>query len=78
MSMLYLAVADRLKWPIVPVRAAKHIFCRYISHGFKDNNIEATCGGGYLDIRRNCFARILAQRKPKANGMVFSERQIVR
>jgi regulator of sirC expression with transglutaminase-like and TPR domain len=48
MSMLYLAVADRLHWPIVPVRAAKHIFCRYLADGFDENNIEPTCGGGYL------------------------------
>jgi regulator of sirC expression with transglutaminase-like and TPR domain len=48
MSMLYLAVADRLRWPIVPVRAAKHIFCRYVAPGFDENNIEPTCGGGYL------------------------------
>lgn len=48
MSMLYLAVADRLHWPIVPVRAAKHIFCRYLAPGFDENNIEPTCGGGYL------------------------------
>jgi regulator of sirC expression with transglutaminase-like and TPR domain len=47
-SMLYLAVADRLHWPIVPVRAAKHIFCRYLADGFDENNIEPTCGGGYL------------------------------
>ena len=31
MSMLYLAVADRLHWPVVAIRAAKHIFCRYIA-----------------------------------------------
>jgi regulator of sirC expression with transglutaminase-like and TPR domain len=48
MSMLYLAVADRLHWPIVPVRAAKHVLCRYVAPGFEENNIEPTCGGGYL------------------------------
>jgi hypothetical protein len=30
------------------VRAAKHVFCRYIASGFDENNIEPTCGGGYL------------------------------
>jgi regulator of sirC expression with transglutaminase-like and TPR domain len=48
MSMLYLVIADRLGWPIKPVRSAKHIYCRYIQRGFKENNIEATCGGGYI------------------------------
>lgn len=48
MSMLYLVVADRLDWPIAPVRAAKHVFCRYNAPGFDENNIEPTCGGGYL------------------------------
>lgn len=48
MSMLYLVLADRLGWPIKPVRSPKHVYCRYIQKGFKENNIEATCGGGYL------------------------------
>jgi regulator of sirC expression with transglutaminase-like and TPR domain len=48
MSMLYLVVADRLGWPIKPVRSPKHIFCRYIKKGFKYSNIEATCGGGWI------------------------------
>jgi regulator of sirC expression with transglutaminase-like and TPR domain len=48
LSMLYLAIADRLHWPIVPVRAVKHVFCRYLAPGFDENNIEPTCGGGYL------------------------------
>ncbi len=48
MSMLYLVLADRLDWPIKPVRSAKHIYCRYAAKGFKENNIEATCGGGYI------------------------------
>ena len=48
MSMLYLAIADRLQWPIVAVRGAKHVFCRYLAPGFTENNIEPTCGGGYL------------------------------
>jgi len=48
MSMLYLVLADRLGWPIKAVRSGKHVYCRYIQEGFKENNIEATCGGGYL------------------------------
>lgn len=48
MSMLYLAVACRLGWPIVPVRSAKHVFCRYLDPQLEENNIEPTCGGGFL------------------------------
>jgi hypothetical protein len=52
MSMLHLALAQRLGWPIRPVRSAKHFYCRYIKKGFKLNNIEATCGGGYIPTWR--------------------------
>lgn len=45
MAMLYLALADRLGWPIRAVRAPSHYFCRYI--GMKDGNIEATSFGGF-------------------------------
>ncbi len=52
MSMLYLVLAQRLGWPIKPVRSAKHFYCRYIKKRFKQNNIEATCGGGYIPTWR--------------------------
>ena len=48
MSMLYLVLAQRLGWPIRPVRSAKHFYCRYIAKGFRRANIEPTCGGGYI------------------------------
>ena len=52
MAMLYLVLAQRLGWPIKPVRSAKHFYCRYIKKGFKQDNIEATCGGGYIPTWR--------------------------
>ncbi len=52
MSMLHLVLAERLGWPIKPVRSAKHFYCRYIKKGFKENNVEATCGGGYIPTWR--------------------------
>ncbi len=52
MSMLYLVLAQRLGWPIKPVRSAKHFYCRYIKKGFRQDNIEATCGGGYIPTWR--------------------------
>jgi Transglutaminase-like superfamily len=52
MSMLYLVLAQRLGWPIKPVRSAKHFYCRYIKKGFRQDNIEATCGGGFIPTWR--------------------------
>ncbi len=52
MSMLHLVLAQRLGWPIKPVRSAKHFYCRYMQKGFKLNNVEATCGGGYIPTWR--------------------------
>jgi len=45
MAMLYLALADRLGWPIRAVRAPYHYFCR--DAGMKDGNLEATGFGGF-------------------------------
>ncbi len=52
MPMLHLVLADRLGWPIQAVRSPKHIFCRYIDPELKMNNIEATCGGGFIPDKR--------------------------
>jgi len=52
MPMLHLVLADRLGWPIYPVQTPKHYLCRYIEDGFEENNIEATCGGGYIPDER--------------------------
>lgn len=48
MPMLHLVLADRLGWPIYAVLTPKHYLCRYIEEEFNENNIEATCGGGYV------------------------------
>lgn len=51
MPMLYLILAERLGYPIYPVRSAKHFFVRYLTDeptlNF-DDNIETTNGGGYI------------------------------
>ena len=52
MPMLHIVLADRLGWPIQAVRSPKHIFCRYIDEHLKEQNIEATCGGGYVSDER--------------------------
>jgi len=47
MPLLYLALAQRLGYPIYPVSAPQHLFCRYVDPKLKMQNIEATNGGGY-------------------------------
>jgi hypothetical protein len=68
MPMLHLVLADRLNWPIYAVRSPKHIFCRYIEKGFKKNNIEATCGGGYIPDR-TYISDSKIPKKPLKNGV---------
>lgn len=48
MPLLYLAIAQRLGYPIYPVAAPQHLFLRYVSPGFKEDNIEVTGGGAYV------------------------------
>jgi len=47
MPLLYLALAQRLKYPVYPVAAPQHLFCRYIFPDGRYRNIEATSGGGW-------------------------------
>lgn len=47
LPLLYLALAQRLGYPIYPVSAPQHIFLRYVDPNLKMQNIEATGGGGY-------------------------------
>lgn len=47
LPMLYMAVAQRLGYPVYPVTAPDHVFLRFVSPDLKEPNIEATAGGGY-------------------------------
>ena len=47
MPTFYMAVGQRLGYPIYPVSAPQHVFIRYVDPKFKEQNIEATGGGGY-------------------------------
>ncbi|PIQ87558.1 MAG: hypothetical protein COV74_00355 [Candidatus Omnitrophica bacterium CG11_big_fil_rev_8_21_14_0_20_45_26] len=47
MPLLYLAVAQRLGYPIYPVAAPQHLFLRYVTPKMEMPNIEAVGGGGY-------------------------------
>ncbi len=46
MPLLYLAVAQRLDYPVYPVAAPQHLFLRYVDPQLQQQNIEATSGGG--------------------------------
>ena len=55
MPMLYLILAEKLNFPIHPVRSPKHFFLRYIPEKtdkkFKQN-IETTNGGGFISDKQ--------------------------
>jgi regulator of sirC expression with transglutaminase-like and TPR domain len=46
--LLYVAVAQRLGYPLYPVLAPDHIFVRYVDPNFTEQNIETTSGGKYF------------------------------
>lgn len=48
MPLLYLAVAQRLGYPIYPVAAPDHLFVRYVDPMFNEQSIEVTSGGKYF------------------------------
>jgi len=48
MPLLYIAVAQRLGYPIYPVHAPDHVFVRYLDPSFQQQNIETTSGGKYI------------------------------
>jgi regulator of sirC expression with transglutaminase-like and TPR domain len=47
MPVLYLSVAQRLGYPVYMATAPDHYFLRYVDPRLKEQNIEATGGGGY-------------------------------
>src|SRR5262245_26447282 len=48
MPLLYVAVGQRLGYPIYPVTAPDHNFVRYADPFFARQNIEVTSGGKYF------------------------------
>jgi regulator of sirC expression with transglutaminase-like and TPR domain len=52
MPLLYVAVAQRLGWPVYPVSLPDHFFVRYADPAFHEQNIEATSGGAYVPDER--------------------------
>jgi regulator of sirC expression with transglutaminase-like and TPR domain len=88
MPMLHLVLADRLDWPIYAVLTPKHYLCRYIEAGFAENNIEATCGGGYVSdeqyaidfgipkraIEKGTYLRTLSKKEYLASLLINNSR----
>jgi len=52
MPVLYMAVAQRLGYPVYSVAIPEHQFLRYVSPTLKEANIEATGGGGFIPDAR--------------------------
>lgn len=48
MPLLYVAVAQRVGYPIYPVAAPDHLFVRYVDPSFQEQNVETTSGGKYF------------------------------
>lgn len=48
MPILYMAIAQRLGYPIFPVLIPHHAFLRYVDLNGQNINIEATSGGGVI------------------------------
>lgn len=47
LPLLYLAIAQRLGWPVRAVHAPRHMFVRYVDPNLKQQNIETTGYGGF-------------------------------
>lgn len=67
MPLLYLAVAQRLGYPVYAVTVPKHIFLRYVDSRLEMKNIEATSGGGYSPDEEY-IATLKISSKALANG----------
>lgn len=52
LPILYVAVAQRLDWPVHLVHVPDHTFVRYVARSFGEANIETTSGGGFVSDDR--------------------------
>jgi len=48
MTLLYLAIAQRLGYPVYAVYVPDHMFLRYVDPNLKEQNIETSSNGGYM------------------------------
>jgi hypothetical protein len=47
LALFYIAIAQRLGYPVYPVSAPEHLFARYVTPGFKLQNIDPSGRGRY-------------------------------
>lgn len=67
MPLLYVAVGQRLGYPIRPVVAPDHMFARYVDPNFAWQNIETTSGGKYF-TNEDYIRRFFVSDKGLATG----------
>lgn len=81
MPLLYMAIAQRLGYPVYPVTTPDHYFLRYVDRNFKEQNIEVTGKGAYVPdkqlaielevppkaIASGCYLRTLSYHEYLAN-----------
>ncbi len=68
LPLLYIAVAQRLGYPLYPVLAPDHIFVRYVDPAFTEQNIETTSGGKYFPDQYYIEAFAVSQRGLKSGS----------
>ena len=66
--LLYIAVAQRLGYPLYPVLAPDHIFVRYVDPAFTEQNVETTSGGKYFPDQYYIKAFVVSQRGLKSGS----------
>lgn len=68
MPLLYIAVAQRVGYPIYPVPAPDHLFVRYVDPTFHAQNVETTSGGKHFTDEDYIERFSVSERAIKAGG----------
>lgn len=68
LPLLYIAVAQRLGYPLYPVAAPDHLFVRYVDPAFTEQNIETTSGGKYFPDEYYIKAFAVSKRSLKSGS----------
>lgn len=68
LPLLYIAVAQRLGYPLYPVDAPDHMFVRYVNPSFTEQNVETTSGGKYFPDQHYIKAFAVSQRGLKSGS----------
>ena len=68
MTLLYLAIAQRLGYPVHAVYVPDHFFLRYVDPNLKEQNIEASSNGGYISDEKYIKEFQISERGIKNGG----------